>query len=180
MLIVFGLGNPGKIYENTYHNAGALVLRRLLEEFKNTFGPLGKTGNFSFSRGIDPVTGEKLIFVWTNTYMNESGFAVRDALKFFKARANDMAVIHDDSDMNLGISKVSASPNAAGHNGILSVQNELGIKIFRRLKIGIRNPKEKKHRKAKEFVLKVIPKNKLGLLYPKNLISNWLLLQKKS
>lgn len=180
MLIVFGLGNPGKLYENTYHNAGALVLRQLMEKFKDTFGPLEKTKHFSFSKGIDPTTGEKLIFVWPATYMNESGLGVRDALKFFKVRPTDMAVIHDDSDMSLGTSKISASDNAAGHNGVLSVQHELRIKDFRRLKIGIRDPKEKKHRKAEEFVLKIIPKNKLRTLYPENLILNWLRLQKKS
>ncbi len=173
MLLVVGLGNPGKEYEFTYHNAGALVLRRLWEEFGNNFGALQETWCFDFSKGTDPETGEKMVFVWPKTFMNESGRAVREALKFFKAKPAELIVFHDDSDLLLGNAKPSESPNVAGHHGLMSIQKELELKDFRRIRIGIRDPKEKKRRKAEEFVLKIIPKTKRESLYPENLISWW-------
>lgn len=173
MVLAVGLGNPGKEYRFTYHNAGALVLRKIREELKESFGPVKKSEYFSFSKGTDPETGEKLVFIWSKTYMNESGLAVKAALKFFKAKPAELAVLHDDSDLYLGTAKMSESPNAAGHHGLMSIQKETGLVDFRRLKIGIRDPKEKKRRKAEEFVLKNIPKTKLGSLCPENIISIW-------
>jgi len=180
MLLIVGLGNPEKEYEFTYHNAGALVLRRLREEFKADFGPVEKSKYFNFSKGVDPETGDNLVFLWPATYMNESGIAVRAALKFFKVKPADLIVFHDDSDLPMGAVKISESPNAAGHHGLMSIQKELGVDNFRRLKIGVRDPKEKKRRKAEEFVLKTIPKTKLERLYPEDLISTWRFLRKKS
>lgn len=180
MLLVVGLGNPGEKYEFTYHNAGALVLRRLWQELGNNFGPLQETLCFNFSKGVDPETGEKMVFIWPKTYMNESGRAVREALKFFKVKPAELIVFHDDSDLLLGAVKSSESPNVAGHHGLMSVQKELKLKDFRRFRIGIRDPKEKNRRKAEEFVLKIIPKTKRELLYPENLISWWNQTRKKS
>lgn len=180
MLLVVGLGNPDKKYEFTYHNAGALVLKQLWKEFRDNFEPLEKSKYFTFSKGVDPETGEVLVFVWPETYMNESGLAVRAALKFFKAKPADLIVLHDDSDLFLGAVKISDSPNTAGHHGLVSIQKELGMRPFRRLKIGIRDPKEKKHRKAEEFVLKNISKSKLPELFSEELIPRWRRLRKRS
>jgi PTH1 family peptidyl-tRNA hydrolase len=180
MLLVIGLGNPGKEYEFTYHNAGALVLRQLWKELRNSFGSIEKSKYFTFSKGVDPETGENFVFVWPETYMNESGVAVRAALKFFKAKTTDLIVFHDDSDLRVGAAKISDSPNAAGHHGLMSIQKEIDVRSFRRLKIGIRDPKEKKHRKAEEFVLKTISRAKLERLYPEDLIPAWQRLRRKS
>lgn len=166
MRLIIGLGNPGEEYEGTYHNAGALVLTRLWEEIKKeaNIRRNGETGLFSFVE-FETREGWQFIFVWPKTYMNESGVAVRGAMKFFKADPEEIIIFHDDSDLTLGEGKLSDSKNTAGHKGLDSVKKETGEAEMLRLRIGIRDPKEKTRKKAGEFVLKAIPKSKLKLLY---------------
>lgn len=165
--ILIGLGNPDKEYEFTYHNAGALALSYLAKNFGKKFGvkKSGKNKDFSFMEFHDPGKNDRLILVWPKTYMNESGVAVRSALKFFNAKPEEMFIFHDDSDLMLGTIKESKSENTAGHHGLISVQNETGSKNFKRVRIGIRDPKEKIRAKAEMFVLKRIPASKLKVIY---------------
>ncbi len=140
--IFIGLGNPGKEYENTYHNAGLLAVDQLAD------APFKKhKGLFEYTTAPDAV------FIRPLTYMNESGSAAREALKKFNARAEDLTVIHDESDLPLGTFKVSKGRGAAGHKGVQSIIDALGTNEFTRIRIGIRDPRERRRKKAGEFAL---------------------------
>ncbi len=178
--ILIGLGNPGKKYALTYHTAGALALDFIYEKLLLSPEIIREGGGKLFDfRETKDESGEKIIFVRPTTFMNESGLAVRETLKFFRADAEEVVLLHDDSDLNLGTAKVSESKNLAGHHGLLSVERETG-KTFKRIRIGIRDPKEKIRRKAEEFVLKNIPKNKMKELFGQEFISSWSSLRKRS
>ncbi|MEK7464396.1 MAG: hypothetical protein AAB617_01310 [Patescibacteria group bacterium] len=138
---IIGLGNPGTEYDNTYHNAGAIFIDILSK--------------------IKP---EKR-FKKTNGFMNESGADVKKILRLLGARTQDLLLVHDDSDLELGQYKISYGSGSAGHNGVASVIDVLGTKDFWRLRIGIRNDKTTRQ-KAGGFVLK-----KIQLLDKKILLS---------
>ncbi len=137
--LIIGLGNPGKEYQNTYHNVGFLFVDYL----KNS--PL--TSNFS------PLK--------SNVYMNESGSFVARELKKRGLKPEALLIAHDDSDIELSKFKLSFGRGAAGHKGAESVIKALKTEDFWRFRIGIRpeakNEKgEAKRLKAGEFVLKKI------------------------
>ena len=133
--ILFGLGNPGIEYENTYHNAGSL-LAEYLE---------GKIG----IKVID-MAHDRLMPV----FMNESGIAIKKHIRKMGAKPEEILVLHDDSDIELGKYKYSYGIGSAGHRGIQSIIDVLGTKDFHRIRIGIR----KKPGKALDFVLKKMHK----------------------
>lgn len=154
--IIVGLGNPAEEYARTYHNAGHLFIDYLTGSEKH----LENAGFFLFKKDNGRV------FIKTNVYMNESGGAVKAALKRFHALPVNLLIVHDDSDLKIGTYKLSESAGAAGHKGVTSVMRALGGDDFKRLRIGIRPRKEIKTRlKAGEFVLKNISASDLKLLH---------------
>jgi len=164
-LIILGLGNPGEEYENTYHNAGWLALSRLKNELENE-GFVSKKGKGETFEYFDLTGGEKrYILVFPNTFMNLSGKAAREALKFFNGGIETLVIIHDDSDLPIGEIKSARGAGPAGHNGVSSVIEHLKTKDFLRIRIGIRNPDEVVRKKAEDFVLKRIKKADLEKLY---------------
>jgi peptidyl-tRNA hydrolase, PTH1 family len=102
------------------------------------------------------IEGDRVIFVWPLTYMNESGRAVREALKKFGTQPADLIVIHDDSDLTIGNYKLSFARSSAGHKGVQSVIDTLTTNAFTRVRIGIRPVREARRQKAAEFALKKI------------------------
>ncbi len=147
--IIVGLGNPGKEYEDTYHNVGSwMIEERLAQSGASGFQ---KEKIFQFSKGGGLIFAKPLIF------MNDSGRAVQAVLKKFNARTDNLLVIHDDSDIIVGDYKVAWGRGSAGHNGIKSIIDTLGTQDFWRLRIGIRPlPVRGKRLKAGDFVLKKI------------------------
>lgn len=147
--LIVGLGNPGKEYRDTYHNAGILFLQHL--SMKTKFKTLK---NFEYAKIGD------VIIVKPLTFMNESGKVVASAVKYFKIKTAELLIIHDDSDIELGKYKISAYRGSAGHRGIESIIKALKTKNFARLRIGVRKPKKipSKRIKAGDFVLKRINK----------------------
>jgi len=157
---IIGLGNPGKEYEKTYHNAGFLTIDFFVE-------------NTPISNSHPPAGG--LIFkpLKTDVFMNQSGSFVAKIAKKHKLKPEEILIIHDDSDIELGKYKISFSRGSAGHNGVESIIKALKTKDFWRLRIGIRPIKSKQkadlsaktHQiKAGEFVLKKISKKDLEIL----------------
>jgi len=146
--LIIGLGNPDEKYENTYHNIGFLTLNYLDKEKKKEWE------NFKDEFMYKKV--DKKIFIKPLTYMNNSGKAVSSAIKFFKAKPQEILIIHDDSDIFLRSFKKSFGKNAAGHRGVESIIKSLKTKEFWRLRIGIRPEKEKKRVKATDLILKKI------------------------
>jgi len=151
--IIVGLGNPGQEYKNTYHNVGLLAMEKMVrgddtlwEKHKNLFAYL-ETDDSMFIRPL--------------TYMNESGKAVREALKKFNVKPDRLTIIHDDSDITVGNYKISFARNSAGHKGVQSIIDALKTNAFTRVRIGIRPAREVRRQKAGEFALKKItPRDK--------------------
>lgn len=147
-MLVIGLGNPGPAYERTYHNIG-------LEAVEKLAGRSDGEGRWKKADGLfEYRVSENIAWVKPLVFMNESGAAAAAARKRFQASLENILVIHDDSDIELGKWKTSFGRGAAGHKGVASVIAGLGSDRFWRLRIGIRDPKNRK--RALDFVLKKI------------------------
>jgi PTH1 family peptidyl-tRNA hydrolase len=148
--LILGIGNPGKEYEHTYHNAGLLAFEHLAA--RDGAGAFRRAPHKAFSYA----KGRRFIFARSLTFMNESGRAAQDACAFFKVPSASLAVLHDESDLPFGSFKWTAGRGAAGHRGVASIITFLGTNKFARCRIGIRPPAASR-RKAGEFVLTHIP-----------------------
>lgn len=149
--LIIGLGNPGDEYEKTYHNVGFLYLDYLKRNIPQiSWQRSGKDFEY-FELG-------DFILVKPLTFMNDSGVAVKAAFKYFrtgeKIKAQEILIIHDDSDIELGKYKLSFGRGAAGHRGVLSIIGALKTNQFNRLRIGVRKKNSKK--KAVDLVLRKI------------------------
>jgi peptidyl-tRNA hydrolase, PTH1 family len=145
-ILIAGLGNPGKEYEKTRHNAGFMFADYFFDKFRDKFGfsdwKLDKKLKSEISVGKD--RGKKIILLKPQTFMNLSGEAVAAAMKYYKVKLEDIVVAHDDIDLLLGKYKVSVDSSSAGHNGAQNVIDILGTKNFTRLRIGVDNRGNKK------------------------------------
>ena len=127
--LIIGLGNPGKEYNNTRHNIGFDLIDYIYNgDYKEKF-------NGKYSEVI--VDNYKIILVKPLSYMNLSGKVVKDFIKYYDVDINDVLVIQDDLDMELGKIKFVYNSSNGGHNVIKDIINCLGTKDFLRLKIGI-------------------------------------------
>jgi PTH1 family peptidyl-tRNA hydrolase len=134
-LLVVGLGNPGREYERTRHNAGWLVLDELSRRH-------GGSWRSKFSGSLAEVRlGElRLALLKPETYMNESGRSVGAAVRFFKVEPEQVLVVHDDVDLEPGRLQARAGGGLAGHNGLRARAQHLGSQDFLRLRIGVGRP----------------------------------------
>lgn len=136
MKIIIGLGNPGRKYERTRHNAGFLVVDELARILPID-GSREKHHALIDRARID--TGESLL-VKPQTYMNDSGRAVAAVLKDACGTVSDLIVIHDELDLSAGIVRVKTGGGHGGHNGLRSLIEHLGSPDFIRVRIGIGRP----------------------------------------
>lgn len=135
--IVVGLGNPGKQYEATRHNAGWMVL----DELADRAGLSGKAKSKDAAATMrGRYEGMDLILVKPMTYMNESGIAVRKILARERVPLEDMLIVYDDFDLPLGKLRMREAGSAGTHNGMRSIIGELGTQKFARLRLGIGQP----------------------------------------
>ncbi len=158
MKIIIGLGNPGAEYEHTYHNVGLLALAHWIAELSPDADFRRHGDYFEYAKSGN------LVFVRPLVFMNESGMAAREAIRAFDAKAEEMLVLHDESDMPLGDFKLSRGGGSAGHKGVQSLIDHVHTNDFLRGRIGIRNPKERTRKKAGDFVLKPITKTHQKIL----------------
>lgn len=136
MKIIVGLGNPGKKYERTRHNAGFMALDELAAGFRIVIAQ--EKHHAVTGRGrID--SGETLL-AKPQTYMNESGAAVAAIIRDTYATAADLIVLHDELDLSLGSVRVKLGGGHGGHNGLRSIIQHLGTPDFIRVRIGIGRP----------------------------------------
>ncbi|MDK2784404.1 MAG: peptidyl-tRNA hydrolase, family [Bacillota bacterium] len=148
MKLVVGLGNPGREYEETRHNAGFLVVDYLAREEGLTFG----SSDFRADLARGRVAGQEVLLAKPQTYMNLSGLAVGPLVRWYKLDPTaDLLVVSDDLDLPLGRLRLRARGSHGGHRGLLSIINELGTTDFARLRLGIGRPGE--HETAKDKVL---------------------------
>jgi PTH1 family peptidyl-tRNA hydrolase len=159
--VIIGLGNPGAEYCNTYHNAGALALpvlaAHLAPDAPDINAKMSTALVFKHYKNLfEYATVGKFVFVKPLVYMNESGESVKAALRVLKAKPDEIAVAHDDSDLTIGNFKIAFGGGAAGHNGIRSIVAHLKTEDFTRIRIGIRAANEVTRKKAGDFVLSPI------------------------
>jgi PTH1 family peptidyl-tRNA hydrolase len=150
--LIIGLGNPDPTLQNTYHNLGMLAVESLASDLSKEVKPVkfrANKGLFSYAK-----IG-KQTFVKPLVFMNESGLAVKEAMRVFNAKPNNIVVIHDDSDITVGNVKYSSGGGSAGHKGISSIIQHINTNEFSRIRIGIRENNETR-KKAEEFVLSPI------------------------
>jgi PTH1 family peptidyl-tRNA hydrolase len=145
-----GLGNPGREYENTRHNAGADAIARLAARHGATL----KRSKELALVAETPVEGRRLALAFPQTYMNDSGQAVvRLVRRFGIEDLARLVVVHDELDLPLGVVRVKVGGGLAGHNGLRSVKAHLHSDAFSRVRIGIGKPPGGKERGV-EHVLK--------------------------
>jgi PTH1 family peptidyl-tRNA hydrolase len=147
-LLVAGLGNPGREYERTRHNAGWLVLDELARRHDGSW-----RSKFSGSLAEVRLEGLKLGLLKPETYMNESGRSVGAAVRFFKVEPEQVLVVHDDVDLEAGRLQAKAGGGLAGHNGLRSLAQHLGSQDFLRLRIGVGRPGRGDPRPVADWVL---------------------------
>jgi len=147
--LIVGLGNPGLFYAGSRHNIGAAVLKSLASNLKVS---LKRDSSVLAIVGSLKKEQENIVLVCPQTYMNLSGKAVSACLKKFKATAQDLLVICDDLDLELGRIKIRPAGSSGGQKGLASVIESLKTNEFSRLRIGIDRPKNPHD--AAEYVLK--------------------------
>jgi PTH1 family peptidyl-tRNA hydrolase len=147
-LLVAGLGNPGRGYERTRHNAGWLVLDELALRH-------GGSWRSKFSGSLAEVRlGElRLALLKPETYMNESGRSAGAAARFFKVEPESLLVVHDDVDLEPRRLQARRGGGLAGHNGLRSLAQHLGTQDFLRLRIGVGRPGRGDRRSVSDWVL---------------------------
>jgi PTH1 family peptidyl-tRNA hydrolase len=147
-LLVAGLGNPGREYERTRHNAGWLVLDELARRHDGSW-----RSKFSGSLAEVRLESLRLALLKPETYMNESGRSVSAAARFFKVEPDSLLVVHDDVDLEAGRLQARSGGGLAGHNGLRSLAQDLGTQEFLRLRIGVGRPGRGDPRSVSDWVL---------------------------
>lgn len=142
MRVIVGLGNPGEKYEDTRHNLGFVTLDHLLKKYE----PLKESNWDNNSKTKCEIKKLSIcniptLLVKPQTYMNNSGMGVKAALDYYKAKSEDLIVIHDDLDLPLGKLQIRFGGGSAGHNGIESLLETLKTDKFLRIRMGIGHPK---------------------------------------
>lgn len=130
MKLYFGLGNPDTKYQNTRHNLGQMIINKIAE---------GKYENFPKLKAKIFRDGDNFFAISTD-YMNLSGETAQKILNYFKIDPINLYVIHDDLDLRVGEWKAQFNRGAAGHNGIISIIENIGTQSFNRIRIGIGKP----------------------------------------
>lgn len=133
MHIIIGLGNPGRDYQNTLHNMGFMALDILAQRWDIEIRRHHHRAVF----GEGFINGHKVVLAKPDTYMNNSGWAVRDLMNWYKCAPEELIVIYDDSDIEPGTIRIRENGSAGTHNGMKSIIYQLGYDNFARVRVGI-------------------------------------------
>lgn len=137
--LIVGLGNPGQQYRFTRHNAGAMFLENLCDDYQ---GELKAENKFFGLSGRIDINGEDIRLLFPSTYMNNSGQAVAAIASYFKIEPLDILVAYDELDLPVGTTRLKKGGGHGGHNGLRDIIKALGSQDFNRLRIGIGHPGE--------------------------------------
>ena len=138
MLLFVGLGNPGRAHTGQRHNIGFMVADAIAATYRcPPFRP-----RFAGVATEAMIAADRLILLKPETYMNESGRSVGDALRFYKIAPGDVTVFHDELDLAPGKVRVKTGGGNAGHNGLRSISDHIG-NDYRRVRLGIGHPGDK-------------------------------------
>jgi len=133
MIVIAGLGNPGKEYDKTKHNVGFWVIDQLAKQYNIDVTKFKHKALI----GDGVIAGKKVLLVKPQTYMNLSGESIRELVDYYKADPeNELIVIYDDINLAPGKLRIRARGSAGGHNGIKNIIAHLGSQDFYRIRIG--------------------------------------------
>ena len=155
MKLIVGLGNPGKEYEKTRHNVGFMLVSELCG------------GEFSTNKKLKSLIkkNENVCFIQPQTYMNNSGEAASKAAAYYNVDIEDILVIHDDLDITLGKYKFEKSRGPKIHNGVNSINQQLGSEDYFRLRVGVDSRTEEQRKiPGSKYVLAKLSKEEQGVL----------------
>lgn len=159
MKLIVGLGNPGKEYENTRHNIGFMVLDQYALKENLNFSK--KKFNGVYAEKI--INNEKVIFLKPQSFMNLSGEVIIEFVHFFKIPLENIFIIHDDMDIEVGKYKLKPKGSSGGHNGLKNIAFHLKTEKYYRLKIGISHNRTID---TKDYVLGRFSKEEMNILEP--------------
>ncbi|HLC94163.1 MAG TPA: aminoacyl-tRNA hydrolase [Patescibacteria group bacterium] len=152
MRMIVGLGNRGEGYKNNRHNVGHMFIEYLSKQIQNA--KLKRDNVVKSDTYAYETHREKIMLVKPMTYMNESGIVVKKYVLRYKLHVtHDVWIVHDDLDLPLGKYKIQKGKGPKLHNGLLSVENNLGTKDFSRVRIGIDNRSEDERTVGELYVL---------------------------
>ena len=157
MLLFAGLGNPGRQHAGQRHNIGFMAL----DAMAHAHNAPPFRARFQGQASELLLGGDRVVLLKPETYMNESGRSVREALRFFKLEPKDLVVFHDELDIPAGTVRVKTGGGNAGHNGLRSITAEIG-NDYRRVRLGIGHPGSKDL--VLNYVLGGFAKSELGWL----------------
>jgi PTH1 family peptidyl-tRNA hydrolase len=147
-LLVVGLGNPGREHAQNRHNVGWMIVDELARRHGVSF-----RGKFSGQLAELRDGDLRLGLLKPELYMNESGRSVAPAVRFFKVPPEQLLVVHDEGDLDLGRVQARAGGGLAGHNGLRSIAQQLGTQDFLRLRVGVGRPERGDPRPLADYVL---------------------------
>ena len=133
MKVILGLGNPGKEYAKTRHNVGYQTVEGLAEKLGLSFNK----AKFHSLVAEGQIRGEKVLLAKPTSYMNLSGIAAAEILAFYKLDTEDLLVVYDDIDLEIGSLRLRKNGGAGTHNGMRDILRRLGSEDFPRLRLGI-------------------------------------------
>ncbi|MEA1909596.1 MAG: aminoacyl-tRNA hydrolase [Patescibacteria group bacterium] len=135
MKLIVGLGNPGPKYKNTRHNVGFMIVDEMARELNIKFKP-SKSVDANYIR-YETDLGKEVEIVKPTTFMNKSGVAIKEIVKKHNIKPEDILVVMDDLDMEVGKIRTRSEGSSGGHKGLQSIMNELQTEKIYRIKIGI-------------------------------------------
>lgn len=156
MKLIVGLGNPGKEYKNTRHNIGFMCIDAY--SIQNNFSINKNKFNGEYNKL--KLKNEEVIFLKPQSYMNLSGEVVKSFVDYFKINVEDILIISDDLDIQIGKYKLKPKGSSGGHNGLKNIELNLKTNEYKRLKIGISN---NKNIDTKDYVLGKINSDDLNM-----------------
>lgn len=157
MKLIAGLGNPGKEYAKTRHNSGFMAVDRVAEKL-NVSITTEKWNALVCDVNID---GQKVILMKPLTYMNESGSAVIQCVKFYHLDPADVLVIHDDMDLPVGSVRIRTRGSAGGQKGMKSIIDAMHTDQIARIRIGVGHSTPGEHDLVPDWVLSSVPKSEM-------------------
>lgn len=158
MYFIVGLGNPGLQYENTRHNVGFMTIDYLANKYDIDVRKL----KFKSLYGQGEISGHKVMLIKPQTYMNNSGEAVRELINFYKFDIDKLIVIYDDIDIDFGTIRIRKKGSAGSHNGMKSIIYQIQDDQFPRIKVSIGKKPERWD--LAKFVLSGFSQEEVGVL----------------
>lgn len=157
--LIFGLGNPGREYDNTRHNFGKMCVEKFVEEHNLAWTKFNEHGEYCKLK----IDDNEIFFLRTSSlYMNESGILSREFVDYYKIPVQNIILLYDDMDYKLGTFRLKTNGSGGGHNGVASVLKYLNTNILNRIRLGIGRTSNEN---MKNYVIGKFTKDELQIVH---------------